>query len=127
MTRTVSGDSDLAGLLDVLSDEYARSILAATSVRPMSAKQIAEECDMSGPTVYRRVERLREHDLVEEQTRVRVGGNDYNTYAATLSEFSLQLDEGSFEATLEAAPPPEFPGQHEDDAADRFTKMWEHL
>ncbi len=127
MTRTVSGDSELAALLDVLSDEYARSILAATSVRPMSAKQIAEECDMSGPTVYRRVERLREHDLVEEQTRVRVGGNDYNTYAATLSEFSLELEEGSFEATLEGAPPPEFPGQREDDAADRFTKMWEHL
>jgi len=89
----------LGELLDLLSDDYARDILAVTSVRPMSAKQIAEECDMSQPTVYRRAQRLKEFDLLEEQTHVRTGGNDYNVYAATLSEFSMQLAEGSFEAS----------------------------
>lgn len=123
----VSEDAAPGDLLDLLSDDYARSILAATSVKPMSAKQIAEECGMSEPTVYRRLESLTAHDLVEERTHVRVGGNDYNVYAATLSEFSLRLDEGSYEATVEGSPPPAFPGQDEDDTADRFKEMWENL
>jgi len=123
----VSEDVALGELLDLLSDDYARAILAVTSVRPMSAKQIAEECDMSQPTVYRRAQRLTEFELLEEQTHVRTGGNDYNVYAATLSEFSMQLAEGSFEATVESSPPPAFPGDTEDDTADRFTKMWENL
>nr|WP_218155548.1 helix-turn-helix domain-containing protein [Halomicrobium zhouii] len=127
MGTDVSEDVALGELLDLLSDDYARAILAVTSVRPMSAKQIAEECDMSQPTVYRRAQRLTEFDLLEEQTHVRTGGNDYNVYAATLSEFSMQLAEGSFEATVESSPPPAFPGDTEDDTADRFTKMWEHL
>lgn len=127
LTPNVSEDVALGELLDLLSDDYARAILAATSVRPMSAEQLAEECDMSQPTVYRRAERLQAFDLLEEQTRVRPGGNDYNVYGATLSEFSMQLVEGSYEASVESSPPPAYPGDGEDDAADRFTKMWEHL
>lgn len=127
LSLDVSEDEALGDLLDLLSDEYARSILEATSVKSMSARQIADECDMSTPTVYRRMESLKAHDLIEERTHVKAGGNDYNVYAATLSEFSMQLVDGSFEATVEASPPPEFPGQDEDDTADRFKKMWENL
>ncbi len=123
----MSEDAALGDLLDLLSDDYARSILAATSVKPMSAKQIADECDMSQPTVYRRVEWLQEHGLVEEQTQVRTGGNDYSVYAATLSEFSLELDDGDYESTVERVAPLEFPGQREESTADRMTKMWENL
>ena len=127
MVRHVSEDPDVGDLLDLLSDEYARDILAATSVKPMSAKQLSEQCEMSQPTVYRRVERLREHGLVEEQTRIETGGNDYSVFAATLSEFSLALDDGAFDAAVERTASSAFPGQDEQDTADRFTKMWENL
>jgi DNA-binding transcriptional ArsR family regulator len=124
----VSDDPALSELLDLLSDDYAREILAATSVNPMSAYEIAETCEMSPPTVYRRIERLQEFGLVDEETRVEPSGNDYKVYSATLREVSLSLDEGTFEAVVDRLEPEEaFPGANEDDPADRFTKMWEGL
>jgi DNA-binding transcriptional ArsR family regulator len=124
----VSDDPALGDLLDVLSDDYAREILAATSVSPMSAYEIAEKCDMSPPTVYRRIERLQAFGLVDEETRVEPNGNDYKVYSATLRKVSLSLDEGTFEAVVDRAEPEEaFPGANEDDPADRFKKMWEGL
>ena len=123
----MSEDPALGELLDLLSDEYARDILAAASEKPMSAKELAEQCDMSEPTVYRRITLLREHDLVEERTKIETGGNDYGLYATTLSGFSLRLDAGSFESAVERTATPAFPGEDESDTADRFTKMWENL
>jgi len=123
----VSEDPGLDAVLDVLSDEYAREILAATSVKPMSAQQLAEACEMSEPTVYRRIERLREHDLLGERTEIRDDGNHHSVYTATLSELSVELDEGTFEATVRRRESASFPGQQEDDTADRFARMWENL
>ena len=123
----MSEDPALGDLLELLSDEYAREILAATSVKPMSANQIADRCEMSLPTVYRRVGRLQEFDLIEEQTRVEPGGNDYSVFTATLAEVSVSLDEGTFEAVVERASAESVPGANESDTADRFVKMWEGL
>ena len=122
----MSEDPALGELLDVLSDEYAREILAATSIKPMSAQQLADECEMSKPTVYRRVERLQGHGLLEEQTKIRTSNNHYSVYTATLSEVSIELDTGSFEAAVTRTDE-SFPGEQESDTADRFKKMWEDL
>ncbi|MFD1598246.1 ArsR/SmtB family transcription factor [Halobellus rarus] len=123
----MSEDPALGDVLDVLSDEYARAILAATSVNPMSAQQLADECEMSKPTVYRRVERLRDHDLIEERTEIQDDGNHYSVYAATLAAFSVELEDGSFEADVTRREPESFPGEREADPADRFARMWEDL
>ena len=123
----MSEDPALGELLDVLSDEYARDILAATSVKPMSAQQLADECEMSKPTVYRRVERLQAHGLLDEQTRVRTSNNHYSVYTATLSEVSIELDSGSFAAAVRRTDDESFPGERASDTADRFRKMWEDL
>jgi len=120
-------EPDFDGVLDVLSDGYAREILAATSVKPMSAQQLADAHDMSEPTVYRRIERLREYDLLGERTEIRDDGNHHSVYTATLSAFSVELDEGTFEAVVERTEAASFPGQRETDTADRFVKMWENL
>ncbi|WP_423747492.1 helix-turn-helix domain-containing protein (plasmid) [Haladaptatus sp. SPP-AMP-3] len=122
----MSEDPALGELLDILSDEYAREILAATSIKPMSAQQLADECEMSKPTVYRRVERLQGHGLLEEQTKIRTRNNHYSVYTATLSEVSIELDTGSFEAAVTRTDE-SFPGERESDTADRFKKMWEDL
>lgn len=122
----MSEDSALGELLDVLSDEYAREILAATSIKPMSAQQLADECEMSQPTVYRRIDRLQAHGFLKEQTKIRTSNNHYCVYTATLSEVSIELDTGSFEAAVTRTNE-SFPGEQESDTADRFKKMWEEL
>jgi predicted transcriptional regulator len=121
----VSEDWALDEVLDLLSDEYARSILAATSVEPMSANQLSEQCDASLPTVYRRIEWLQEYDLIEAQTRVELSGNHHKVYSATLAEFSMELDDGSYEGTIERTSRADF--LEEEDTADRLTRMWENL
>lgn len=93
----------------------------------MSAQQLADECEMSEPTVYRRIERLRKYGLLGERTEIRDDGNHHSVYTATLSTFSVELEEGRFEAVVERTDPASFPGQKEPDTADRFVKMWENL
>lgn len=122
----MSEDGDAAELLDTLSDEYARSILEETSVEPMSANTLSERCDASLPTIYRRIERLQELDLIEEQTRIDPGGSHHKVYAAKLSTVSLDLDDGDLDAEIEREATELALGE-EEDVADRFTRMWEGL
>jgi DNA-binding transcriptional ArsR family regulator len=122
----VSEDGDVAELLDTLSDDYARAILVETSVEPMSANTLSDRCDASLPTVYRRIERLQELDLIEEQTRIDPGGSHHKVYAAKLSTVSLDLDGGDLEAEIEREET-ELALEAEEDVADRFTRMWEGL
>jgi DNA-binding transcriptional ArsR family regulator len=57
-----------ADLFALLDDEYARAILAATSEQATSAPALAEACDASHPTIYRRIDRLKDQNLLAERT-----------------------------------------------------------
>lgn len=114
----VSEDTNLSTLLAVLDDEYARDILTHTSVEPMSASTLSERCDASLPTIYRRLDRLEECNLVTEETELAPDGNHYSVYSANLDRLELSLNEGSF--TLELT-------YREEDVADKFTRMWEGM
>ncbi|SEV82752.1 ArsR/SmtB family transcription factor [Natrinema salifodinae] len=114
----MSEDTNLSTLLAVLDDEYARDILTHTSVEPMSASTLSERCDASLPTIYRRLDRLEECNLVTEETELAPDGNHYSVYSANLDRLELSLNEGSF--TLELT-------YREEDVADKFTRMWEGM
>jgi DNA-binding transcriptional ArsR family regulator len=114
----VSEDPDLEELLSVLDDEYARAILIETSQQPMSAKNLAEACDASLPTIYRRIDRLSEQGLVTERTTFRDEGRHYSIYEATLDRVVINLDDGELTVGVSTEPT---------DAADRFTEMWEDI
>lgn len=111
----MSEDPDLATVVGLLDDEHARAILAATSVEPLSASELASECDASLQTVYRRLERLTAAGLVDDRTRVREDGHHDAVYAATLDRLSIALRDGSFEYELERT---------RGDAADELTDLW---
>jgi predicted transcriptional regulator len=114
----VNGDLPVEDVLSLLDDEYARAILIATSTEPMSANQLAEACDASLPTVYRRINRLTDHDLLAEQTALDDDGHHYSTYEATLESVAIELGDGELTADVSREPT---------DAADRFTELWEEL
>ena len=115
----MSEEADEEALLELLDDEYARSILTATSAEPMSAKELSEACDASVTTVYRRIDRLKDHDLIEEQLRPQPDGNHYKVFAGTLSRVEVAFEDGEMTLAVETVP--------EEDPADRFTRMWEDL
>lgn len=114
----MGSDPELADVAALLDDEYARDILARTSVEPMSAAELGEQCDASLPTVYRRVNQLQEHDLVTEQQQVDPDGHHYKTYRARLDRVVVDLEDGSYEVAVERV---------EVDPADRLTRLVEGL
>jgi predicted transcriptional regulator len=115
----VNEDCSSEELFSLLDDEYARAILIATSKRPMSAKTLSEECDASLPTVYRRVERLVDCDLLAEQTQIVEDGHHYGVYEARLQRLTVDLSDGNLNVSIEEQQP--------EDVADRFTEMWEDI
>jgi predicted transcriptional regulator len=84
----------------------------------MSASQLSEACDASTATVYRRIDDLTDLGLLEESINVRPDGNHHSVYRATLTRFSLELEDGEFTTEVEC---------ESEDVADRFTRMWEGL
>ncbi len=105
-------------LFALLDDEYARTILTETSEQPLSAKALADACDASLPTVYRRIDRLSECELLEEQTKFNDAGRHYGVYRATLMEATIELTDGQLQTAIETDTA---------DPADRFTELWEDL
>jgi|AntDeeMinimDraft_4_1070355.scaffolds.fasta_scaffold00570_14 DNA-binding transcriptional ArsR family regulator len=114
----MSEETDLATVVELLDDEYARAILAATSIEPMSAAQLAERCEASPPTVYRRLDRLREEELVAAAQQLDPEGHHYEVFSARLARLEVELDDGDYEVEIE---------RRERDAADRFTELFEGL
>lgn len=108
-------DPELATLIGLLDDEHARNILVETSVTPLSASELADRCDTSRQTVYRRLEKLQAADLVAEQTRPREDGHHDTVYAATLDRLSIDLNEGTLSFEVE---------RDQTDAVDELTRLW---
>lgn len=114
----VSEDCDIEDVAALLEDETVRTILTETSVEPMSASALSDQCNVSEPTIYRRLEGLRECNLIEEQTRPDpTGGHHHQVYAPRLQRITVELEDG--ELTLDV--------QREQDMADRFTDLIEGM
>lgn len=92
---------DLEGVAALLEDEYARSILRHTSEEPLSARDLMDCCDSSKATIYRRINRLREHGLVETRQEHDPDGHHYETYVAIFTALTVEIVDGSFEVSLD--------------------------
>lgn len=113
----MAGEPSPPSLFATLDDEYAREILVATKSERLSGKELSERCDMSRPTVSRRVNRLLEQELLEEYTHVDPGGRHYQEYEARLERIEVFLQEEGFDVTIE----------HRADPADRLTSMFQNI
>jgi DNA-binding Lrp family transcriptional regulator len=116
--RSSDGRTDEAELYALLDDDYARRILVETYGDARSAEALSDACGASESTVYRRVERLREHDLIEGFQRLDPGGHHHEVYAARLERVTIDLTDEGFVVEVDYA---------EEHAADRFTRLYEEL
>lgn len=103
---------------ELLEDEYARSILAETSIKPLSATELIERCDASSPTVYRRLERLEELDMLESEQVLDPDGHHYRRFSARLERVTIELEDGTYQVSIDRT---------DEDAVERFTKLYEGL
>jgi len=117
----MSEDGDGEALSDVLSlldDDHARTILVETTVEPMSAQELAERCDVADSTIYRRIDRLREYDLLVETQQIDREGNHYKQYRARLDHVTIDLDSDGFSIEL---------ARVDEEPVDRFRRLYEEL
>jgi len=67
-------------VLEVLGDEACRHILGETGAEPMTANELADICDLSVSTTYRKLSRLKESGLLEERLRMCRSGKHTREY-----------------------------------------------
>jgi DNA-binding transcriptional ArsR family regulator len=111
-------EEELEAVAGLLEDETARRILTRTSREPMSASELERHCDASGPTIYRRLERLRERELIEEHTRPDPdGGHHKQVYEPNLRRVTVELVDGELRVEID----------RREDMSDRFTRLIEDI
>lgn len=111
-------EPDLATVAGLLEDETVRTILTETSQEPMSARSLKTHCDASGPTVYRRLERLREANLLVERTRVDTADGHHRTeFAPNVERITMLLEDGTLRMRVDRP----------ESMADRFTRLVEDI
>ncbi|PSP17566.1 ArsR family transcriptional regulator [Halobacteriales archaeon QH_10_67_13] len=104
---------DPDNVIEVLASEESRTILSAASVRPMSAKELEQICDVSLPTVYRRINVLVEYGLLSEQQAVDPEKGQYKRFRTDLKEVRIAADDGGFNIDIKLRR----------DTVDRFGEM----
>jgi DNA-binding transcriptional ArsR family regulator len=106
LDETDETDASPGTLIDLLSDEYARAFLEAVRTEAKSARRLAEECEVSRSTVYRRLDRLQEAGLVVERLECEPNGHHRRTFAAAVETVGVELGDAGFETAVEAGDPP---------------------
>lgn len=113
----MSEDSDVGAFAAVIDDECSRSILAHAHDQYMSVSELADRCDVSEPTIYRRLEQLRELDLVVERTRPDEQGHHFREFQTNLDSITIEVTDRGVEAHVSRREP----------MAKRLTKIVERL
>ncbi|MFB6135441.1 MAG: winged helix-turn-helix domain-containing protein [Halobacteriaceae archaeon] len=101
----------------LFGDETARQILVLASQRPLSAGRLAELCDVSRPTVYRRVNALLKYDFLDDDIQFDDEGNQYKAFRTTLERISFEIEDGDFRVDV----------QMRRSLVDQFESFWGDL
>ena len=112
--RETEPDPDV--VFELAADDTARRILSVASEGPQSVSELAERCGVSKPTVYRRVETLRDHGLVEGNLRISRAGDHHEEFETTVDRVCLEFEDGlSVDVRIDR------------DFVDKFAALWEDL
>jgi predicted transcriptional regulator len=108
-------ESSSGELLALLDDEHVRTILEAVRTETKPARALADECGVSRPTVYRRLNDLEDAGLVESRLALDADGHHRTVFRATLQRVSVDLTGDGLSITVtrdETGTPPERHGNH---------------
>lgn len=115
--RASTDDGDFAAVATVLADDVASGILRKTYDDARSAHDLADVLGTSPPTVYRRLETLRDQNLVVAATKPDRDGHHTEVYRANVDRVVVDLDADGFTVEVDRAR----------SMADRFTSIIEDM
>lgn len=110
-------DVDRATLFEALDNETARAILVDAAEEPRSARELADRTGTSHTTVYRWLERLEAHGLLEEGLRIDMDGNHHKVYQSAVERLEIDVRADGLAVRVE----------RREGAADRLTRIWEEI
>lgn len=76
-------------IFELLSDDRARSILLATYEQQRSVQDLAQICEGSLSSLYRRVNVMVDYNLLHEQRIVDPDGHHYNVYETQFRDIRI--------------------------------------
>lgn len=112
-----STDASYDAVASVLADDVASGILRESYVDARSAQELTEAVGVSQPTVYRRLQTLRDLDLVVTATRPDPDGHHTDVYRANVDRVVVDLDGDGFSVDV----------RRRETRADRFTRIIEDM
>ncbi len=85
-------EPDLEVVLDALRDPACRTIIQSLE-EPMTATELSEHCDIPLSTTYRKLEKLTDSSLLDEQIEVREDGRHTSRYTPHFDAVLVRLVE----------------------------------
>ena len=99
-TQNIFDEQSKNSLVNILSDRYCRHILQATQYKPKSAMELGKECEIPISTVYRRLQNLHDHHLVQTTGNISEDGKKYFLYKSKVDGISAVFSENGFEVNM---------------------------
>lgn len=78
-------------VISALSDSDCREILIATSDESVSVSELIDKCEIASATAYRKVERLVDLSLLDEQIRIRPKGRNCREYRLRVETIHIEM------------------------------------
>jgi hypothetical protein len=114
----IADDTADVAVVSLIDDEYARAVLVSTYGQTQAATDLAERLDAAPSTVYDRLERLMERNLLVERQEIDADGHHRKAYRARLDRVVVNLTADGVEVRVERKPT---------DPADRLTDAFSSL
>jgi len=99
-TVRVTDADEIATVFDSLADPDACAIMQALGDAALSAKEIAADCGVPMSTTYRKLNRLSEVGLLDEQTEVSLEGKHVSTYRRSIDSIEITITNDGFALEL---------------------------
>jgi len=92
------------GIAQILTDEYNMNILAATSHKARSARELAFMFDIPLASCYRKLRELAEAELIEQEgSELTSDGKRYKVYRSRIGSVTLVYDKGTLRMKVDMA------------------------
>jgi predicted transcriptional regulator len=105
-------------LFELFSDRRTVRILHETDQEPRSVKELADACDVSGPTLYRHVNTLVEKNLLQQETNIDTDGNHYTVYKNNIRNATVTITPATDDIRVELT---------YRDSVEQFKRLWEDI
>lgn len=110
--------SDLQTVLDGLDDPECRAILRSLAeTSEQSVSDLAERCELSRTSAYRKVGLLEDAGLVDAIATVREDGHHTTVYSAAFDGVYIGLGDDGFDVSVDRTEPPD----------ERLARFWETM